>query len=95
VLRKAGFVLPNYAGKIIKCVGGADQRFYQILYLTMSTKNKKSNAEVVKMLQEAVDTGNEAWAAVNKFHGKFLEASAAAKMLPEIRAPFDHICQGK
>ena len=47
------------------------------------------------MLQEAVDAGNEAWEAVNKFHGKFLEASAAARMLPEIRAPFDHICQGK
>ena len=61
----------------------------------MSRKNEKSNAEVVKMLQEAVDAGNEAWDAVNKFHGKFLEASAAARMLPEIRAPFDHICQGK
>ena len=61
----------------------------------MSRKNEKSNAKVVKMLQEAVDVGNAAWDAVNKFHGKFLEASAEARMLPKIRAPFDHICQGK
>lgn len=62
---------------------------------TMAGKRTKSNAEVVEMLREAFDSGNEAWDAVNKFHGKFLEASAAARMLPEIRALLDHICQGK
>ena len=54
----------------------------------------KSNDDVVEMLRDAINAGNEAWDAVNKFHGKFLEATYKAGMLTEIQAPFDHICQG-
>lgn len=54
----------------------------------------KNKDDVVEMLRDAINAGNEAWDAVNKFHGKFLEATYKAGMLTEIRAPFDHICQG-
>ena len=57
-------------------------------------ESKKKAEEVVETLRDAIKAGNEAWDAVNRFHGKFLEASAKAGMLTEIRAPFDHICQG-
>ena len=58
----------------------------------MSRMNKRSNTEVVEMYQKAVDAGNVAWDAANEFHGKFVEASAAVVMLPEIRVLFYHIC---
>ena len=61
----------------------------------MARKNTKNVTEIVDMPREAVEAGNDAWDAVNRFHGKLLQASAAASMLPEIRAHFDHICQGK
>ena len=54
----------------------------------------KSNDDVVEMLRDAINAGNEAWDAVNKFHRKFLEATYKAGMLTETQAPFDHIYQG-
>lgn len=59
------------------------------------SERKKKDEEVVEILRDAINAGNEAWDAVNRFHGKFLEASSKAGMLTEIRAPFNHICQGK
>jgi len=46
------------------------------------------------MLWDAINAGNEAWDAVNKFHGKFLEASYKAGMFTVTGVPFDCICQG-
>ena len=54
----------------------------------------KNKDDVVEMLRDAINAGNEVWDAVNKFRGKFLEATYKAGMLTERRAPFDHICQG-
>lgn len=61
----------------------------------MAFQHKMSNEDIKELLQEAIIAGDEAVNAIWVFHKKFMKASAEAGMLTEIRAPFDHICQGK
>ena len=91
---KCVFVLPNCSGKITKSVL---VKLIEILahFVTMPRKNGKRNAEVVEMLQVALEAGKQVWDTVNKFLDKLLEASAAVGLLPEVKALFDHMCQGK
>ena len=56
-------------------------------------KERSEKAEkVVELLRDAIAPGSEAWDVLNKFHGKFLEASQKAGMLTDVRAPFDLKC---
>ena len=53
-----------------------------------------SNDDVMELLRYACSSGEEAIEAILNFQEQFLKASAKAGMPTEIRAPFDHICQG-
>ena len=56
--------------------------------------NEGNNSDNMEMLKDTINVCNEAWNAVNKFHKKILEATYKAGVSTEVRAPFDHICQG-
>ena len=57
--------------------------------------SKLGDGDVMELLRNACSTGEEAIEAILNFQEHFLKASAKAGMPTEIRAPFDHICQGK
>ena len=56
-------------------------------------KERGEKAEkVLEFLRDAIAACSEAWDVLNKFHGKFLEASQKSGMLTDVRAPFDLKC---